>query len=427
MDDIDRLRIVCVADRRRSTAALAVRSRLERVARSELGRALDAQVAVDAPVSLGRLTVRLDLDPDAYDDRTLAMLWAGRIREAIVAATDAAATWSTNGASADAGASSASTELGRDDSTPALDEPLPPLARRAILGDAAAATAIARAVQADPAGVGHELRTALSAPERRALLRMLQGGGAGRRWRGHRTLPTPSGKRRLRSVRRSEPRTATRLPATMSWTAGLAIASRRWLAGRSREAAIGLIPPPTHVPARPKPARRGLATPADRRLRSQVAGLGLLWPWLTAQLEAASDRLRRLDPVEARRLALAALVPGMSAAVDDPVIRLLAGDDPATDPSLIVVTERDLLLAAEGAAEVVEAFGAALPGFAGSTQDFISHEFLLRAGVVNPADDPVTVTAAPLPLDPALGQLRYPIGAFRMPWTRPIALRLEHA
>jgi len=423
MDDIGRLRIVCVADRRRSTAALAVRSRLERVARSELGRALDAQVAVDAPVSLGRLTVRLELDPDDYDDRTLAILWAGRIREAIAAATNAASTATGRTSPVDA----PSPDDHGNEGARGLDELLPPLARRAILGDAAAATAIARAIRADPARVGRELRTALSAPERRALLRMLEGGGAGGRGRPLRPFPGPPVSGRLRSVRRSEPRTATRLPAHMSWTAGLVIASRRWLAGRSREAAIGLIPPRTHVPARPKPARRGLATPADRRLRSQVAGLGLLWPWLTAQLEAASDRLRRLDPAEARRLALAALVPGMSAAVDDPVIRLLAGDDPATDPSLIVVTEGDLLLAAEGAAEVLEAFGAALPGFAGSTQDFIGHEFLVRVGVVNPADDPVTVTAAPLPLDPALTQLRYPIAAFRLPWTRPVTLRLERA
>jgi Contractile injection system tape measure protein len=423
MDAIGRLRIVCVADRRRSTAALAVRSRLERVARSELGRALDAQVAVDSPVSLGRLTVRLDMDPDAYDDRTLAILWADRIREAIVAATSLA--------SAATGRTSAVDVPSPDDRgnerTRGLDERLLPLARRAILGDAAAATAIARAILADPAGVGRALRTALSAPERRALFRLLEGRGAGGRGRRLRLFPGPPVSGRLRSVRRSEPRTATRLPARMSWTAGLAIASRRWLAGRSREAAIELIPPPTEVPARPKRARRGVAMPADRQLGSQVAGLGLLWPWLTAQLEAACDRLRRLDPAEARRLALAALVPGMAAAVDDPVIRLLAGDDPATDPSHIVVTEGDLLLAAEGAAKVLEAFAAALPGFAGSTQDFIRREFLVRAGVVNPAADPVTVTAAPLPLDPALSQLRYPIGAFRLPWTRPITLRLERA
>ena len=158
MDGIGRLRIVCVSERRRSSAALAVRSRLERVARSELAPALDRQVAVDRPIRLGRLNVRLDLDPDDYDDRTLAIMWAGRIREAIVAATDASPTLPTDVRSANAGAMSVSDERGRDASTPTFDEPLPRLVRRAILGDAAAATAIARATQADPAGVGRELR-----------------------------------------------------------------------------------------------------------------------------------------------------------------------------------------------------------------------------------------------------------------------------
>ena len=104
----------------------------------------------------------------------------------------------------------------------------------------------------------------------------------------------------------------------------------------------------------------------------------------------------------------------MPAAVDDPVIRLLAGDDPATDPSLIVVTEGELRsLRPTGAAEVLEAFAAALPGFAGSTLDFVRREFLVRAGVVNPAVDPVTVrvgstAARSSPESPALPDRRVP-------------------
>lgn len=213
----------------------------------------------------------------------------------------------------------------------------------------------------------------------------------------------------------------------MSWTARLATASRRWLAGQSRGTANRVTSQRTQVPAPPMPARHGFAAPADLRLVSQVAGLALLWPWLTAQLEAVADRLTGLDPAGARRLALAAFVPGMPGAVDDPVIRLLAGDDLATDPSLIVVTEGELLLAAEGTAEVLEAFAAALPGFAGSTPEFVRGEFLVRPGVIDPSADPVLVSVAPLPLDPALSLLRYPITAFRLPWTRSIALRLGHA
>jgi hypothetical protein len=176
--------------------------------------------------------------------------------------------------------------------------------------------------------------------------------------------------------------------------------------------------------AEPGTRRQIPATLPDPRLVSRVAGLCLLWPWLTGHLEAATDRMRRLDPAAARRMALAALVPDLPAAVDDEVVRLLAGDDLATEPSLIAVTEGELLLAAEGAEAVLDAFAAALPGFAGSTADFVRREFLVRDGAVDTAMDPVAVRVAPLPLDPALGRLRYPIGAFRLPWSRPVALLL---
>lgn len=183
---------------------------------------------------------------------------------------------------------------------------------------------------------------------------------------------------------------------------------------------------PTHDTNRPRERGRTPASAPDARVASLVAGLGLLWPWLATHLEATADRLARLDPVEARRLALAALVPDLQAAVDDPVVCLLAGDDVDHEPSLVVVTERELRLAAEGADAVLDGFAAALPGFAGSTPEFVRRNFLVRAGVVEPTVDPVTIRLAPLPLDPVLSLLGYPIGTFRLPWSRPIALRLEY-
>ena len=146
-------------------------------------------------------------------------------------------------------------------------EPLPRLARRAIIGDAAAATAIARAIQADAAGVGRELRTALSALERRALLRMLEGGGAGGRSRGHRAFPAPPIGGRLRSVGRSEPRTAVRIAREEVLDGET---RDRWpaLARRASPARrpIGVVPPRTSASC---PAEAG---PPWTRRRRPISG-----------------------------------------------------------------------------------------------------------------------------------------------------------
>jgi hypothetical protein len=107
------------------------------------------------------------------------------------------------------------------------------------------------------------------------------------------------------------------------------------------------------------------------------------------------------------------------------MVRLLAGDELADKPSLIVVTSAELHLAGNGAKDVLEAFTAAIPGFAGSTPEFVRREFIERPGLVDTQTDPVSVRLAPVPLDPALSRLPYPIGLFQLPWTRPIAVHVE--
>src|SRR5688500_9206000 len=282
MDEVGRLRIACVADRGRSAAAMSVRSRLERVARSELGDALERQVARDASVRLGRLSVRLDLDPDDYDDRTLALLWAGRIREAILAAGAS----STASAAKAEGGPVPETSGQESDRPPAVGGQAPGLlAVRAIRGDVAATTALAREVLADPAGVARALRLALSASQRRALLRAVAGGKADA---SRRTRPRPSGRvaaGERRVAERSVPGRARPAPALTSWEDRLAIASRRWLAGRTHGEAMRPGAPPIHHKNRVRERGRRPAIAADARVASLVAGLGLLWPWLATHLE----------------------------------------------------------------------------------------------------------------------------------------------
>ncbi len=420
MDTIERLRIVCLAGPGRSAEALAVRRRLETVARGRLPAALDRQLGASPSIELDRVTVRLDVDPLALDDETLATLWAGRIRDGILAASR------HEGAPARRDAPSWSVLDGRDvDREPiAPDGPLVPTARRVIAGDRIAALAIARAVERGPETVAAELAGGLAPGERRALVARLVAEAS--RLQSRRRDPSGDGPGRAgRPPRERAVAGATVVRAGRSWPAVLDRASRR-LAAADRAAARA---------ARPADGARGLrsgvvrsARPrptAEPGLRTTVAGIALLWPWLASTLPAAVARLPDQRPADARRLALAALVQDEPAAVDDPLVLLLAGDDPTADPSVIVVTPGELAAAAEDVVATLDGFAEALPGFAGSSPDFLRREFLVRPGRLGRIGDEVTIDLAPLPLDPAAARLPYPIAAFRLPWTPPIRARLE--
>ncbi len=60
--------------------------RLAAVAARELPAALERALGDLDDVRLDTITVRLDLDPDEYDDTTLAVLWADAIRVQVLAA-----------------------------------------------------------------------------------------------------------------------------------------------------------------------------------------------------------------------------------------------------------------------------------------------------------------------------------------------------
>ena len=373
---------------------------------------------------LGRLTVRLELDPSDYDDETLAILWASRIREAVIAA----------------GVAIDEPDPIEPADAPSAEPPVPPtaagvpnrhpgevpaLARAALRGDAGARSALARAIVADGRAIARALESALGRADRERLLDALTGatGGAS-------TIPEPPG-----PVTDDRAETATgaglgaaqrmrrRRPAPEgSWPRRLAAAARRNLAAAGLGATTDSPLRPRAGRPSPRPGRRNSAEPAQP---SALAGIPLLWPWLAEHLSAAVERMPGLDPIDARRIALAGLVPDRATAVDDPVVRLLAGDDLGSEPSLVVVGPDEQEAAIERSEAVLAAFAAALPGFAASTPGFIRREFLVRPGVVERDAAPILVRLGRLPLDPILTRLPYPVGVFRLPWTPPIRLLIE--
>lgn len=423
MDSIGRLRIVCLAGPGRTASALRVRQRLDRVARANLPQTLERIVDPDRRIDLPRLTVRLDLDPLDYDDETLAMLWASRIEEAILAKIGAGAMPAAP--EPPTAEDSGEPPVGRSGHDAADATAIVRLAWRLLAGDRRSGLAVARAIVADPARVVGTLRSALSTAERRSLVEALatiapSTAGAPRSSRTeHRPARSGMGRRPARPE-----------PAVLkgrSWSARLERASRE-LAAATPTTAPGHRPAPAGERNRRRPGRDQASareTSPDPRLVSHVAGVALLWPWLAGHLEAVADTLRDLNPIDARRVALSALVPDEPGAVDDPVVRLLAGDDLDTEPSIIFVTSGDVALAGDGSSDVLQAFAASLPGFAGSTVAFVRREFLVRPGIVDRTIEPPVVRLAPMPLDPVLARLPYPIAAFRLPWTVTLSMRLE--
>ena len=85
--EVGTLRVVCRADREQEAAVLRLRRRLESTARVHLPEALERALGADRRhVFAERVEVRLDFDPRAYDDVTLAALWAARVAGAIARA-----------------------------------------------------------------------------------------------------------------------------------------------------------------------------------------------------------------------------------------------------------------------------------------------------------------------------------------------------
>lgn len=166
-------------------------------------------------------------------------------------------------------------------------------------------------------------------------------------------------------------------------------------------------------------------TAIDTSLITTAAGLVLLYPWLADHCRAAEDLHPGLDPAEVRIRALAALVAtDLTGPADlaDPLVVRLAGLDHPVDHPAPLRRQREVV---ESADAVLRSFAALLPGFGGSSPQFVRREWVRRTGLLDEHHDPVRLTAATRPLDVVLDHLPYPLGLFALPWCPPLAVRFR--
>lgn len=159
-----------------------------------------------------------------------------------------------------------------------------------------------------------------------------------------------------------------------------------------------------------------------------AAGLVLLYPWLADHCRFAVALHPGLPAAPVRAAALALLVSAQDPPRDDPLVRLLAGSPGEAGLHLPVPGAVNLRRPDEveqSAQEVLRNFAALLPGFAGSTADFVRAEWVMRAGLLDERSDHVRLSAAARPLDVVLGALPYPLGLLALPWSRPISVRWQ--
>ncbi len=163
-----------------------------------------------------------------------------------------------------------------------------------------------------------------------------------------------------------------------------------------------------------------------------ASGIVFLHPWLRRYLEEGVSELGAVEPVRIpfrRCLLLASLLGEPGPLASDPLIRLLAGDDPNRPWTPPEERESALPLALDRAEGVLDRFAGAFPG----TRSQLSHgmireHILQRTGTVHPLyrqgledEDPTLVVRPdPGPLDALVHALPYPVTLFKLPWTPPI-------
>ena len=484
----------CTTNRHDEHRALRLRRRLAATARVHLPAAL-APVAApgERRVFAERLTVRLDFDPEEYDDVTLAALWAAHVERALaeLAERDVARVFETERDFwAAAGAEWANTggltwefeELGCG-----TGARLPALAVLAAFDNRERVAALAVALAREPARA-RAARARLAPREQSLVLGALAGRLSWGRWdaeAGGEVVAGPGAggaladeRRRLRAAfDGTPPREAEGTPGRgmggggPAALGGSAADLSAWVAAWRECAASGASqvrfdrPAPTEAePAEspetaesargrgggaggprspaPAPKRRGPGARAGKRetpgfgaeapeLTQRTAwltrfgGLVFLYPWLAGHLEAdlpVAAAPPGLDPEAGARLwALAALADPepAPAAVLDPLVRALAGDDPGRELGGWRPEPPEELAALAAAADaLLRRFAAALPGFEGSSPGYLRREFLVRDGLLERATtEGLAVRLEPAPLDLALERLSYPLLPFSLPWT----------
>ncbi|MDT7844923.1 contractile injection system tape measure protein [Streptomyces justiciae] len=430
---VDRLSIRGPAGRR--LAAIAARS---------LPAALEEALGDLEDVELGRLHVRIELDVRGYDDRTVAVLWADAVRRSAIEAGAGIAVRRKPRPEPDGdGRSRAADGSG--------EPPVRPETARAPGGEGGAASddgvveeAVSAALSwlgagAPPSAVPVAVLRAAEPGVARAVLERLgpaAGGSLVARFEDLRRPGTPA------PARPSTPAGGPDAEASAGAPAPSPRADDR-AAGRPSHTASAPPGPDATAPdlsmslalsAEPLRALAALAsapgTTVGLRHVTRVAGLLLLYPWLRDLCRewvtgAGGSDAEGSDPVvvDLRRRALARLAdPADPALVDDPLVLLLAGAPLAGEPRPLEADEGPDAATEAAAERVLRGFAALLPGFGGSSPEFVRSAWLRRDGLIEAEGPVVRIAARALPLDLLLPSLPYPLGLVRLPWTPPMAL-----
>ncbi len=422
---VERLRITCRSGRGERHDALATRRRLESIARTRLPRLLEQRAADwDHDVRLDDLTVRLDFDPRVHDDDTVAVRWAALIAVAIEVEAEAEAVRRRlSGTLADATAQGAdpaaashpTAVVGRTETTGGPSQTGAPLTRTRIH------LLLARALAGDQPAAAELVAAVLSPQRRTTILSALDRGGLD----AVLEMLASASERATEEVAedrsdpalRSRPRAPTDAPSEVDAVAPAGGDEIALAADAVRAAAAALA----QHSSGDHETSADLAQ--DDRFATACGGLVIAYPWLVSFLEEAVGARPDLDPIGVRRQALAA-VAGHQYLADDPLVRLLAGDDLSSPPSVLAAPEDGEELE-RSAADLLTSFAGAIAGFEASPPDYVRREFILRPGTVDLAASPVAVELPPAPLDPALALLPYPLGLFALPWTPTLVIRLE--
>jgi len=412
--------------------------RLATVAARTLPAALEAALGDLADGALGRLEVTLDVDPADYDDATLALLWADRIRAAALAAgaprrsappatPDAAPPGRAPGGREGAGGPGG---VDRPDVAGSVEDTVATLLAwlDAAAPGAAVPLAVARLVDRHHAA---DVAARLGAAGTSRLVAALTGVAARP---GLARLPRPAA-----AVRGADAPAADPLPT--AGPAGRPDSDTPASSGRHRahpddptgavmRAAAALRP---HLDVAATAEDPALA--ADLDLATRVAGVVLCYPWLADLCRAAEALHPGAAPPRARRLALATLAGGWlpdsspaggtlvdPALLDDPLVLLLAGADADATPGT-ALAPLDGTPLAPAADAVLARFAGLLRGFERSSPAFVRSSWLLRAGLLDLEREPARLLAQTLPLDIVLGQLPYPVTLLRLPWSVPLTVR----
>ena len=395
-------------------------ARLGRIAATALPAALDRTLAGLPSARIESLSVVLDVNPEDYDDVTLATLWAHAIREELVrhlpeGVIESHAPNSVAGLSGDAG-------------SPALTLADAVAAARAWLAAAqpgttvpAKALALAELVSQTPLAVHDaepsDLLLALAA----ALTTPAHPVGTTTSLPGASAAP-PKGPAASGGVEAPTPNHAPRATQPPASTPALGETGVKGAESVGHADAAQVSAAAARIAA-----LAALAEPEAQFVNldavTQAAGLALLYPWLADVCRAAVDLHPGLDEAAVRAHALAAVVdPDDPTLLADPLVTFLAG---VAEPlsSQAPLPHADEL--GHSAERVLASFASLLPGFGESSPEFVRSEWIRRTGLLDAELDPVRLTAATHPLDVLLGHLPYPLALFKLPWSPALMVRFR--